>query len=421
MLKLKNILKESKVGYLVEQDKGKPLSDKDKEKIKDLGLVWKGKGYGKEKEKGILFKNVDGKLVQVGKKDKKGDTKKGDVFKKGDKPTSKKDQEKAQKAADKKAKKELDIIKNTTIVVKEPGKADRNIAIKNVLMPPFGDAKDNNHPEAEAAKKKVYEKYQEERVKEAKKEINSRLKKKGKDGQPLLTKEEQVLYDEKVKETEQYGYEDPPTKEEFLKEKITNEFSEKAKYYNPDLAGFGGNTFWDKQEAGQDPFGDDGEFDFGDDDFDFDDDFGDAKTDDYGQKLSKSGDKRQKSALELKMGLGVGQLTKVKKAPGHRVNNLDGNPVQVSVFQDPETKKYYGITDEGDIYESDSEDFRNIKEPTTDARGYDGAVTKQGQSLIDKRAGKQKQSEYDRTSFADLLDLLGIETDIDYTNPFASD
>ena len=45
----------------------------------------------------------------------------------------------------------------------------------------------------------------------------------------------------------------------------------------------------------------------------------------------------------------------------------------------------------GDIYESDSEDFRNIKEPTTDARGYDGAVTKKGQSLIDKRAGKQKE------------------------------
>ncbi len=364
-----------------------------------------------------------GTVEPLDKKDKTGDTKKPNVdFKKDDKPTSKKDQEKAQKAADRKAEKELDIIKNTTIVVKEPGKADRNIAIKNILMPPFGDAKDNNHPEAEAAKKKVYEKYKEERVKEAKKEISSRLKKKGKDGQPLLTKEEKVLYDEKVKQAEEFGFDDPPTKKEFLEEKITNEFTEKVKYYNPDLSGFGEDTFWDKQEAGQDPFDGDGMFGFDDDDdFDFDDDFGDAKTDDYGQKLSSLGDKRQKSALELKMGLGVGQLTKVKKAPGHRVNNLDGNPVQVSVFQDPETKKYYGITDEGDIYESDSEDFRNIKEPTTDARGYDGAVTKKGQSLIDKRAGKQKESEYDRTSFADLLDLLGIDTDVDYTNPFAAD
>ena len=423
MIRLKNILLESKVGHLVEQPKGnkKPLSDKDKEKLKKMKLVHLGQGtYGKE-GKPATYKNVDGKLTKI-EKDKKGDTKKGDVFKKDDKPKSKKDQEKAQKAADNKAKKELDNIKNTTIVVKEPGKADKNIAIKNILPPPFGDAKDSNHPEAEAAKKKVYEKYKEERVKEAKKEINSRLKKKGKDGQPLLTKEEQVLFNEKVKEAEEFGFEDPPTKEEFLKEKITNEFSEKANYYNPELSGFGGETFWDKQEAGEDPFGEDDMFSFDDDDdFDFDDDFGDAKTDDYGQKLSSLGDKRQKSALELKMGLGVGQLTKVKKAPGHRVNNLDGNPVQVSVFQDPETKKYYGITDEGDIYESDSEDFRNIKEPTTDARGYDGAVTKKGQSLIDKRAGKQKESEYDRTSFADLLDLLGIDTDIDYTNPFAAD
>jgi hypothetical protein len=419
VIRLKNILLESKVGHLVEKEGDDKPKSKFKARSKETGEL----RYFSDKEK--MDKAIKAGTVEpLDKKDKTSDTKKPNVdFAKDDKPKSKKDQEKAQKAADKKAKKELDNIKNTTIVVKEPGKADRNIAIKNILMPPFGDAKDNNHPEAEAAKKKVYEKYKEERVKEAKKEINSRLKKKGKDGQPLLTKEEKVLYDEKVKQAKEFGFDDPPTKEEFLEEKITNEFTEKVNYYNPDLAGFGGDTFWDKQEAGKDPFGDDGEFDFGDDDddFDFDDDFGDAKTDDYGQKLSSLGDKRQKSALELKMGLKVGQLTKVKKAPGHRVNNLDGNPVQVSVFQDPETKKYYGITDEGDIYESDSEDFRNIKEPTTDARGYDGAVTKKGQSVIDKRAGKQKESEYDSTSFADLLDLLGIDTDIDYTNPFAAD
>ena len=419
MIRLKNILLESKVGHLVEKEG----SDKNKSKFKARSKETGELRYFSDKEK--MDKAIKAGTVEpLDKKDKTSDTKKPNVdFAKDDKPKSKKDQEKAQKAADKKAEKELDNIKNTTIVVTEPGKADRNIAIKNILMPPFGDAKDNNHPEAEAAKKKVYEKYKEERVKEAKKEINSRLKKKGKDGQPLLTKEEKVLYDEKVKQAKEFGFDDPPTKKEFLEEKITNEFTEKVKYYNPDLSGFGEDTFWDKQEAGQDPFDGDGMFGFDDDDddFDFDDDFGDAKTDDYGQKLSSLGDKRQKSALELKMGLGVGQLTKVKKAPGHRVNNLDGNPVQVSVFQDPETKKYYGITDEGDIYESDSEDFRNIKEPTTDARGYDGAVTKKGQSLIDKRAGKQKESEYDRTSFADLLDLLGIDTDVDYTNPFAAD
>ena len=47
-----------------------PLSDKDKEKAKKLGLVWKRVGYGKEDEKGITHKNIDGKLVAVG--DEKG-------------------------------------------------------------------------------------------------------------------------------------------------------------------------------------------------------------------------------------------------------------------------------------------------------------------------------------------------------------
>jgi len=423
VIRLKNILLESKVGHLVEQPKGnkKPLSDKDKEKLKKMKLVHLGQGtYGKE-GKPATYKNVDGKLTKI-EKDKKGDTKKGDVFKKDDKPKSKKDQEKAQKAADRKAKKELDNIKNTTIVVKEPGKADKNIAIKNILPPPFGDAKDSNHPNAEAAKKKVYEKYKEERVKEAKKEINSRLKKKGKDGQPLLTKEEQVLFNEKVKEAEEFGFEDPPTKEEFLKEKITNEFSEKANYYNPELSGFGGETFWDKQEAGEDPFGEDDMFGFDDDDdFDFDDDFGDAKSDDFGQPLSKLGSKQQQSALELKVKVPVGSLKKVKLNSNHRVTNQDGNPTKLSVFQDPKTNKYYGIDDEGNIYENDTDDFRDMKEPTADAKGFPGAVTSKGQSLIDKRAGKQKEDEYDKTSFADLLDLLGIDTDIDYTNPFAAD
>ena len=418
MIKLKDILSESKLGYLVEKE------EKFKAKSTKSGKVV----YYKTKD--AMDKAIKAKTAEpLDKKDKPTTDKKGaPVFKKDDKPKSKKDQEKAQKSADRKAGKELDNIKNTTVVVKEPGKADKNIAIKNILPPPFGDADPKKeHPEAEAAKKKVYEKYKEERVKEAKKEIKSRLKNKGKDGQPLLTKEENAQYKERVKEVENDNKEfntkeKPPTKEEFLKEKIIGEFNDKAKYYNPELSGYGGDTFWDKQEAGEDPFGEDDMFGFDDDDdFDMDDDFGDAKSDDYGNKLSKLGDGRQKEALETKMKLGAGQLTKVKKASNHRVTNKDGKPVQVSVFQDPETKKYYGITDEGDIYESDSEDFRNIKEPTTDARGFDGAVTKKGQSLIDKRAGTQKEDEYDSTSFADLLDLLGIDTDIDYTNPFAAD
>ena len=122
-------------------------------------------------------------------------------------------------------------------------------------------------------------------------------------------------------------------KKEFLEEKITNEFTEKVNYYNPDLSGYGEETFWDKQEAGKDPFGDDGEFDFGDDDFDFDDGFGKPETDDFGQPLSKLGSKQQQSALELKVKVPVGSLNKVKLNSNHRVTNQDGNPTKLSVFQ----------------------------------------------------------------------------------------
>jgi len=50
---------------LVLEAEEKPLDDKEKEKADDMGLKWKGKGYGKENEKGISHKNVDGKLVAV--------------------------------------------------------------------------------------------------------------------------------------------------------------------------------------------------------------------------------------------------------------------------------------------------------------------------------------------------------------------
>ena len=410
MIRLKNILSESKVGYLVEKE------EKFKAKSTKSGKVV----YYKTKD--AMDKAIKAKTAEP--LDKKGDTKKGaPVFKKDDKPKSKKDQEKAQKAADRKEKKELDKIKNSTITITKPGKAPKQIAIKNILGGDFGDSKDDDHPNKKQAQKKVYQMYQDRYRKETGVEIKKRLKNKGKDGQPLLTKEENYEYQKEVERVKQenkdnkndewYTQKPIPNKSSFLNDKITDEYDKKADYFDPE--GFD-NTYWTEQDSGE---GSD-MFNFGDDDdFDFDDDFGDAKSDDYGNKLSKLGDNRQKEALETKMKLGAGQLTKVKKAPNHRVTNKDGKPVQVSVFQDPETKKYYGITDEGDIYESDSEDFRNIKEPTTDARGYDGAVTKKGQSLIDKRAGKQKEDEYDSTSFADLLDLLGIDTDIDYTNPFA--
>ena len=59
--------------YEADSDKEPPLDDKEKDRAKQMGLIWKGKGYGKENEDGISFKNQGGKLVKI-EKDK--DTKK---------------------------------------------------------------------------------------------------------------------------------------------------------------------------------------------------------------------------------------------------------------------------------------------------------------------------------------------------------
>ena len=58
MIKLKTLL--------MEADAPK-LKDTEKEKAKKLGLVWKGKGYGKEGDDGITHKNDGGKLVKIDK------------------------------------------------------------------------------------------------------------------------------------------------------------------------------------------------------------------------------------------------------------------------------------------------------------------------------------------------------------------
>jgi hypothetical protein len=420
VIRLKNILLESKVGHLVEKEE----TFKAKSTKSDRVIVYKSKDA---MDKAIKA----GRAEPLDKKDKIGDTKKGDVFKKDDKPNSKKDQEKAQKAASKKEKTELEKIKKAKIVVREPGKPDKEIAIEDILSDPFGKAKDNDeHPQAKKAKKKVYEMYKERYGKEGKAEVKKRLKNKDKNGDPILTKEEQTLYEREVERVKQENEENKndewyeekpiPNKSSFLNDKITDEYNKKADYFDPEGEEWGGSdNYWSEKSGGDEGMFGDFDLDDDDDDFDFDDDFGDAKSDDFGQPLSKLGSKQQQSALELKVKVPVGSLKKVKLSSNHRVTNQDGNPTKLSVFQDEKSKKYYGIDDEGNIYENDTDDFRDMKEPTADAKGFPGAVTSKGQSLIDKRAGKQKEDEYDKTSFADLLDLLGIDTDIDYTNPFA--
>ena len=69
-----------------------------------------------------------------------------------------------------------------------------------------------------------------------------------------------------------------------------------------------------------------------------------------------------------------------------------------SVFKDKKTNKYYGVDDEGNIYENDTDDFTKTKQPTTDMRGFEGAITKKGQTDIEKREGRpEKQDDYDKT------------------------
>ena len=61
----------SLVLFEADTDKEPPLGDEEKEKAKEMGLVWKGKGYGKENEDGITHKNVGGKLVAIEKEKEK--------------------------------------------------------------------------------------------------------------------------------------------------------------------------------------------------------------------------------------------------------------------------------------------------------------------------------------------------------------
>jgi hypothetical protein len=273
--------------------------------------------------------------------------------------------------------------------------------------------------------------YQDRYNKEASSELKKRLKNKDKNGDPILTKEENYEYQkevEKIKannakykgtDDEEYFTEKVPTKEVFLTKKLNEKAQKKADYFDPE--GYG-NTYWNEQEEGRESE----MFDFGDDDDDDDDfDFGDGSdnTDDYGNKLaSKRGDKTQQGALERKMRLTNNKIKKVKSSPSHIVTTEDGEQKVLAVFEDPVSGKFYGMSDDGDIYENDTDDFTKVKEPVESARGYPGAVTKKGQEMLDKKSGKEKEEdEYDKMSFADLLDLLGIETDIDYTNPFAAD
>jgi hypothetical protein len=60
-------IKHELIENLLIEDEEEPLDDREKERAKKMGLVWKGKGYGKEEDDFISYKNDGGKLVAVDK------------------------------------------------------------------------------------------------------------------------------------------------------------------------------------------------------------------------------------------------------------------------------------------------------------------------------------------------------------------
>jgi len=195
MLILSEVLKDMKLptrailevmSNLTEKEKVKPLSDKDKQKMRDMGLTWKGKGYGKEGEKGILFKNVDGKLVKTGDGKTQKTEPKVNVFKKDEpedttkeKPKNKKTQTKREiKTIKGMSREQVDSVdgdvKNRFFEGKETAPGTKSSAM-NEIGAGWGLSVLNDNPNAstEEVMQKVDEMFKKNGVKLSKKHLKS--------------------------------------------------------------------------------------------------------------------------------------------------------------------------------------------------------------------------------------------------------
>ena len=394
MIKLKDILLET-YAPLVEKKKTKELSDKDKKNAKKKGLVHFGGGaWGKKSQKGkknakATHRNIDGKLVKV-------DSKTG----KPKEPSKKEKSEKAEKE-------KIGKIKVQT------GKGE--VEVSKILPEPFGDAKDYSHKQADSAKEEVHDYYNEKFTDEEMKKVNKRVGKNGKLKKPLEG-DEKKAYDKYKKDQEKYNKDNPDfkedvkTEEDWLAEQARKRAEKRAAIYDPDTG-----SEWDDEE--DDNWGDDWGEEESDGDLEDAEDYG---RDSSGRQLSsKLGGETQKSSLEAK--LGIGETEEVDSKNYHIVTNKDNDPVKVVVYKDPKTNKYYAVDDEGNIYENDTDDFREMKEPTTDMRGFEGAMTEKGMKRQNKRDGKG-EDDLETTSFEDLLSLLsfGTSDDFDWKDPVGS-
>ena len=186
-----------------------------------------------------------------------------------------KTQKSADKKVDKKDKKDIEKIKNIKFTVQSP-KGDKEMSVKDVL-PNFGtDKKDKDTPATKRAQKAVHKYFAKKYEREGDKEFEKRMKDtvgKGKKKDPVLTDDEQQDFDksvervkkqnEKNKNEEWYEEKPIPTKETFLREKITEKQDAKSDYYDPDTG-----DYWDRETEEEDGDDDGWLSDLGDDDGD---------------------------------------------------------------------------------------------------------------------------------------------------------
>ena len=390
MVKLKDILLETKFGYLVEDSKKK--KEKTGNPVLDKEYKLTSKATGKEIPKtgkqirdmgakqGKLYKNYPQVIKQIKKAEDKQEK---------DKAQKKSEEEKANK------------IKNTDVKALDK-KTGKKISVKvdKVLKPPFGSAKeiDDSVPGTKEAKKVVYDAKVAEAQEEATKEAETR-KKKNK-GKFKLTAEEQKEFNA-WKEENEFLIDDDFTEEEwFTKQRPKEEMS----VFNPETG----------EQWEEDPFDD---MDMGG--FD-DDDYGFGETDKFGNKTAdKIGSESQIDAMSTKLNLPKDSFIPADDK-SRVIRNPEGEPVEVKIFRNNQDGQYYALDDEGNVYKTKKGGKLDLDDPNlndsfkheTDLDGYPGVKTSKGVSRAEDREPEDWDDMGDSVSFSDLLDLLGLEDDI---------
>ena len=394
MIKLKNLLIETKFGNLVEAPKKKKNPKKKAKKPEKTGNPALDKTYKLiSKATGKEIQKTGQQIRDIG--DKKGKIYKNypQVIKQIKKAEDKQEKDKAQKKSEEE---KTNKIKNTNVKAldKKTGKKI-DVKVDKVLKPPFGSAKEvnDNVPGTKEAKKVVYDAKVTEAEEEAKKEVETR-KKKNK-GKFKLSKEEQKEFNA-WKQENAFLIDDDFTEEQwFTKQKPREDMD----VFNPETG----------EQWEDDPFGD---FDSGDGDFDS----GWGETDKFGNETADElGDEKQVDAMATKLNLPKESFIPVEKSKVFK--NPEGQPVEVKVFRNNQDGQYYAVDDEGNVYKTkkggkidlDDPNVRDDFEHKTDLSGYPGAQTSTGVSRAENRKPDEWDDMGDSVSFSDLLDMLGLE------------